>query len=194
MTHNALLDDESALKTAPGDNPGMIASGRGDAAGRRRSGCLIIVCGLPGSGKTTHARQLATERGGVRLCPDEWMSALGVNLWDAAMRERVEALQWSLAEDLLRVGVTVIVEWGTWGRSERNALRMEARKLGASVELMYLDVPLDELWRRIQARGMEDPPIKRSDLDTWARSFQPPDEAEMRLYDRQRVPSTLDGQ
>jgi hypothetical protein len=71
---------------------------------------------------------------------------------------------------------------------------VEARKLGASVELVYLDVPLGELWRRIQARGMEDPPIKRSDLDTKARTFQPPDEVEVRLYDRERVPSTLDGQ
>jgi len=122
------------------------------------------------------------------------MSALGVDIWDAAMRERVEALQWSMAKDLLRVGVTAIIEWGTWDRRERDALRVEARKLGASVELVYLDVSLDELWRRIQARGMENPPIKRSDLDTWARTFQSPDEAEMRLYDRQRVRPTLDGQ
>jgi predicted kinase len=41
---------------------------------------LVIVCGLPGSGKTTLARQLAGERRGVRLGQDEWMSALGVNV------------------------------------------------------------------------------------------------------------------
>ena len=155
----------------------MTASGRG---------CLIIVCGLPGSGKTTHARRLAARRGGVRLSPDEWMSALDVNLWDSAMRDRVEALQWSLAKDMLRAGVTVIVEWGTWARAERDTLRVEARDLGASVELQYLDVPVDELWRRVRARRMEDPPITRSDLEAWSRLFQPPDEAEMRLYDAHR--------
>jgi len=112
------------------------------------------------------------------------MSALGVNLWDAQVRGRVETLQWLVAKDLLRVGVTVIVEWGTWSRDERDALRVAARELGASVELVYLDVPVDELWRRIQARAREDPPIKRSDLDAWARTFQPPDAIEMRLYDR----------
>lgn len=149
----------------------------------RRSGCLIIVCGLPGSGKTTYARRLAAQRGGARLAPDEWMDALGVNLWDSAMRERVETLQWSLAKDLLRAGVTVVVEWGTWSRAEREALRVEAKGLGASVELVYLDVPVDELWRRIEGRGREDPPITRSDLDAWSRAFQPPDEAETRLYD-----------
>jgi len=143
---------------------------------------LIIVCGLPGSGKTTHAVRLAAERGGVRLSPDDWMDALAVNLWDTAMRARLEALQWSLAKDMLRAGVTVVVEWGTWSRAERDTLRAEARELGASVELVYLDVPVDELWRRIQQRGREDPPITRAELEVWSRDFERPTEEEMGLY------------
>jgi len=152
----------------------MTLIGNGAAAGGAGPGHLIIVCGLPGSGKTTRALQLAVERGGVRFAPDEWMSTLGVNLWDSAMRERIESLQWLVAKDLLGLGVTVLIEWGTWGRSERDRLRDEARALGASVELCYLDVPLDELWRRIQARNAEEPPISRSDVDGWARTFQAP--------------------
>ena len=112
------------------------------------------------------------------------MSALEASLWDSTMRERVESLQWLVAKDILRLGATVLIEWGTWSRSERDALRSEARELGSSVELCYLDVPLAELWRRIRARDTEDPPITRSELDDWSRSFQQPDEAEMRLYDR----------
>ena len=160
----------------------MTASGRDDRLHGVR-GCLILVCGLPGSGKTTTATQLAFHRRGLRLGPDEWMAELGANVWDSRMRERIESLQWSVAEDLLRIGVTVIVEWGTWGREERDALRVRARELGASVELRYLDVPLDELWRRIQARDVEDPPIKQSDLDDWAKLFQEPDDDETHLYD-----------
>ena len=150
---------------------------------RGPGGCLIIVCGLPGSGKTTTANELAAQRGGIRLSPDEWMTALGANLWDSVLRERIEALQWSVGQDLLRVGATVIVEWGTWAREERDALRAQARELGASAELVYLDVPADELWRRIHERNMEDPPIKRSDVDDWFQVFQAPDAAEMRHYD-----------
>jgi predicted kinase len=111
------------------------------------------------------------------------MTALGISLWDGPMRERVEALQWSVAEELLLIGGTAIIEWGTWARSERDALRRRARELGAAVHLLYLDAPDDELWRRIHARAREDPPIRRSDIDGWRRHFEAPDEQEFGLYD-----------
>jgi hypothetical protein len=52
-------------------------------------------------------------------------------------------------------------------------MRSVARGLGVGVELHYLDVPTDELWRRIQARNFETPwnsyPIGRADFDEWLR-------------------------
>jgi predicted kinase len=147
-------------------------------------GRLILLCGLPGSGKTTVATALARDLPGLRLSPDDWLAALGVNLWDSACRDRVEALQWTLAQDLLALGLTVIIEWGLWGRDERDRLRERARALGAAVELRYLDVPVDELWRRLQARDLEDPPIRRDDLLRWAAQIQAPDDDELALYDR----------
>ena len=83
----------------------MTERGRDDRP-RGPGGCLIVVCGLPGSGKTTTAKQLAFHRRGLRLGPDDWMAALGANLWDSRMRELVESLQWSVAQDLLQIGAT----------------------------------------------------------------------------------------
>src|SRR3954471_1695995 len=94
---------------------------------------LIIVCGLPGSGKTTHARRMAAEFGAVRLCPDEWMAALSIDLHDEDKRGKIEALQWALGQELIARGQVVIIEWGTWGRGERDKLRIQARTLGAAV-------------------------------------------------------------
>lgn len=34
---------------------------------------LFLMCGLPGSGKTTLAKQLERERSALRLTPDEWL-------------------------------------------------------------------------------------------------------------------------
>ncbi len=114
---------------------------------------------------------------------DEWLDALGLSLWDSGMRDRVEALQWSQTQRLLELGVAVVIEWGSWGRAERDGLHAGAREIGAAVELVHLDVPDDELWDRIRARDVEDPPVTRTDLREWRRLFEAPDEAEMTLYD-----------
>jgi hypothetical protein len=66
-------------------------------------GLLIVICGLPGSGKTTKAEEVAARQRGLRLGPDEWMTALDISLWDSPMRARVEALQWSVAKELRAV-------------------------------------------------------------------------------------------
>jgi len=144
---------------------------------------LIVICGLPGSGKTTLAKCLENKLPAVRLSADDWMEALSINLWDEGTRARVEALQWTLAQRLLALDEIVIIEWGTWGRSERDTLRLGARALGAGVELHYLSAPLDVLFDRVQRRRLEDPPMSREDLAHWANTIQVPTEDEMALFD-----------
>jgi predicted kinase len=147
-------------------------------------GRLIIVCGLPGSGKTTHAKQLQAGSRAIRLSPDEWMDALSLDIWDEDRREKIEGLQWQVGQQLLNLGLTVIIEWGTWGRSERDALRLRARELGAAVELHYLSAAVEVLLDRVHRRGMENPPIKPEQLLQWASAFQAPSAEERTLFDR----------
>ena len=148
---------------------------------------LIIVCGLPGSGKTTLAKQLEGKLHAIRLSPDEWLNALALDIYDEARREKIEALQWKFAQNLLALGLTVIIEWGTWARSERDTLRLVARGLGAAVELHYLTAPVDVLFERLQRRGRESPPIERDALARWAEIFQVPTAEEMALFDEALV-------
>jgi predicted kinase len=145
---------------------------------------LIIVCGLPGSGKTTLAKALESKLRAIRFCPDEWLDALSLDVYDEEKRAKIEALQWKLGRELLTLGLIVIIEWGTWARSERDALRLAARSLGAAVELHYCSAPTDVLFDRIQRRGMEKPPIERHELSRWCEIFQAPTPEEMALFDR----------
>jgi predicted kinase len=150
-------------------------------------GRLIIVCGLPGSGKTTLATALECRLQAVRFSPDDWMERLSISLYDEEMRAKIEALQWTVAQRLLSLGAIVIIEWGTWGRSERDALRLGARALGAAVELHYLTAPADVLFDRIQRRGLEQPPITWDALVRWFGSFEPPTREELALFDEPLV-------
>lgn len=148
---------------------------------------LILTCGLPAAGKTTLARQLGADRSAVRLTKDEWLTALGSSPWDRPTGEKVEHELWRLAQEILRLGLSVVLDFGLWARIERDEMRSVARGLGVGVELHYLEVPTDELWRRIQARNSQPPwdgyPIGRADLDGWLPLFQAPDAAELALFD-----------
>lgn len=154
---------------------------------------LLLTCGLPGAGKTTLATKLAESRRAVRLTKDEWQWALGSSPWDRQVGEKLEGELWRLSQELLQLGVSVVLDFGLWSRVERDQLRTEARRLGVGVELHFLDAPVDELWRRIEQRNSappwDDSPVSRAHLEEWHNLFQPPDAAEMALFDTPRAQS-----
>jgi predicted kinase/GNAT superfamily N-acetyltransferase len=152
---------------------------------------LTVVCGLPGSGKSTLAKRIVAAAGGVRMCPDDWMRAAGVDLWDEAIRARIEAFQWTLGQELLLDGADVVIEWGTWAREERDTLRTWCREHGVSVSLHFLDVDRAELERRLALRNedADETVIPLRNIDEWmAGPFHPPTVEEMALYDPAEVP------
>jgi predicted kinase len=144
------------------------------------TGTLIIIAGLPASGKTTLARQMEADREAVRLCPDEWSESLEI-IVTSEMSARFEQLQWKFAQRLLFFGVTVIIEWGTYLCSERDLLRKGARVLGSRVELYVLDPPPQVLLDRYRARGNLH--IDRRYVEQLCATFERPDPQELALYD-----------
>ena len=149
---------------------------------------LHLMVGLPGSGKTTYAKKLEQETGAIRLTPDEWHLMLFGDDFPGedhdARHSRVERVMWSVAERALTLGVDVILDFGFWSREERSALRQQARRLGADFRIHYMDVPFDELLRRIDLRNERagsDPVfrISRADMESWIPFFQPPSKDEL---------------
>ena len=152
---------------------------------------LIMICGLPGAGKTTLARQLEQSRPALRLSPDEWI----VHLLDDPnnqteldrLRTPVETVQWDVAMRVLALGVDVVIEWGFWSREERRMFRERAQAIGARVELRFLDVAVDELWARLSLRNADLPPgtfvVTKEQLELWASWFESPDAEEFATFD-----------
>jgi predicted kinase len=145
---------------------------------------LFLMCGLPGSGKTTAARALERDHHALRLAPDEWMARIVGDGWDHERRERVHEVQWALAERLLSLGVSVVLENGFWRRTEREALRARASELGADSKLIFCDATRDELKRRLVARNAALPvdtfAVTPEQLDEMWPHFEPPSEDELR--------------
>jgi len=142
---------------------------------------LYLLVGLPGAGKTTRAKEIEVAHAALRLTPDEWILALYGDDLDRprrdAVRDPVEALQWQLAQRALVLGCNVVLDWGFWGRAERDAYRARAEALGARVRTIALDAEIEELWARITRRAestMGTLTISRAELDEWSASFEPP--------------------
>ena len=148
---------------------------------------LYMLCGLPGSGKTTRARELEAAGAGVLLNADAWVCQLYPDDAESAARDErkglVEQVQWELAERLLTGGISVILDWGVWMRAERDHYRQRCHALGANVQTVFLDAPIVTLHQRVAQRNGNLPPgtfrVSAEELDGWAALFEPPTQEEM---------------
>ena len=115
------------------------------------------------------AKRLELEQSALRLAPDEWMARIVGDGTDEEKRSVVEAVQWEIAARVLSLGVNVILEFGFWPRHERDDFRSRAAALGSETKLHFLDVPRDELLRRLELRNAALPPdtfhVDDADLD-----------------------------
>lgn len=143
---------------------------------------LHLMVGLPCSGKTTLARKLEREQSALRLTPDEWHIRLfGQDTEEPehdARHSVIEAMLWTIARRALELGTNVILDFGFWAREEREDYRSRAKQLGASSEVHFLDVPADELLRRLAVRNSQPSPtsfsIPQAMMKPWIAFFQPP--------------------
>ena len=163
----------------------MKATGGDPQAGQVPT--LFLMVGLPGSGKTFRARELAAERGALQLTPDDWALTLfgqeDRHQEPGGKRWLLEGRLVALAVDALRLRLSVVLDFGLWSRDERSALRWMAASVGASCEIVYLPVDREVQWSRIQNRWRHSPeqtfPMAESELDPWREKFEVPDAGEL---------------
>lgn len=150
---------------------------------------LFLLCGLPGAGKTTFARQLEKMPLTVRLTPDEWLYQFLADVTDKAELDRlrvpVEAVQWEMAIKLLNLGINIILDWGFWSREQRVSFRRQAETFGARVETHFFDAGREQLAARLAERNADLQPgtfaVSETELERWMPWYEPPGADELAL-------------
>jgi len=144
---------------------------------------MFLMVGLPGAGKTTRAKELAAAIPALRLTPDHWMNPLFGDSMADGRRFVLEGRFISVALQALRLGTSVVLDFGLWGRDERSALRWLARSAGVACQVIYLPVDPDVQLARIAHRQATTPhqtfPMSEADLRQWREMFEVPDAAEL---------------
>jgi predicted kinase len=144
---------------------------------------VFLIVGLPGAGKTTRARELAAEHRALRLTPDEWMIPLFGESDADGKRDSLEGRLIRTALEVLRLGTSVVLDFGFWSRDERSALRWLAKSAGASCQVVYLPVGRETQLAQIAHRQAVTPhqtfPVTETELDSWRAQFEEPDAAEL---------------
>jgi len=128
---------------------------------------LIILSGLPGTGKSAIARELARQIGAVYLRIDSIEQAIrDSTAFTEPLNEAGYCVAYALAEDNLRLDRTVIADSVNPLEVTRNAWRAVGNKAGVrvvEVELVCSDA--GEHRRRVEQRVSDIPGLR---LPTWA--------------------------
>jgi predicted kinase len=120
-----------------------------------------FIYGPVGAGKTTYARALAAERRAAFFCLDEWMATLFMMdaptpltlEWALPRTQRCEQQIWSVTQQLVAIGVDVILELGFFKREQRTLFRDLAAAAGIATEAHVLDVPREVRRERVRLRN-----------------------------------------
>ena len=117
------------------------------------------------------------------MTPDEWhLPLFGTSLGADGKRDILEGRLITVALRTLRLGTSVVLDFGLWGRDERSALRWLADEAGVACQVIYLPVDLDAQLARIADRQTTTPetfPMPEGAIRSWRKKFQAPDAAEL---------------
>ena len=118
---------------------------------------VYLVCGQIGSGKTTFAKKLEKETDAIRFTPDEWLVRLYNELPPSNEFDkyyyRCCDMAWNVAVEILKRGLSVILDFGLWKKKERDSYKKKISDLGAKYKLYYLSTEENIIKQRLKQRN-----------------------------------------
>jgi len=124
---------------------------------------VVLMCGLPGSGKSTYAQRYV-DAGYARLSLDEaiWQRLDGRDAGRVLEPDEFDALKVEVRleqrrelADLMASGRDVVVDYTFWSRARRDDYKALIEARGGQWRLVYLAADRDTLAQRIAARNAD---------------------------------------
>jgi predicted kinase len=108
---------------------------------------LLMLKGLPASGKSTHAKELAAS-GWVRTNKDDLRAMLNDSNWSKSNEAAVLRLRDFIVLDALKRGKNVVVDDTNFAPIHEETLKKLAQDNKAGFEVKFFDTPLEECIKR----------------------------------------------
>jgi len=149
---------------------------------------LIILCGIPFSGKSKLAQELVSRLEFERVDLDEVKFELfGTDIQDVQIRQegwdRVYQEMYRQIEAHLKDGKTVISDTGNFTKHERDLVRAIGKKQGVAVITVFVDTPIEIAQNRLLENRKTKLRFDVADEDfaSTVAEMEPPTESERHL-------------
>jgi len=152
---------------------------------QRRRPCMLITCGLSGSGKSTIATELAATLGAIHIRSDVERkrlaglaagtrsgSGLDSGLYTASMHEQTYGRLLELAQEILAAGYPVIIDAAFLRRAQREQFRQLAADSKVQFHILMCRAPLEVLEKRVSARLANGRDASEADLAVLRRQLE----------------------
>lgn len=117
---------------------------------------VILLKGLPASGKTTYAKELV-DKGYVRVNKDDLRSMMDNGKWSKGNEKRILRLRDQIIRDAVNSGSNVVVDDTNFEDRHRDRIAALAEENGANFEVLFIDTPLEECISRNEKRANKVP-------------------------------------
>lgn len=129
---------------------------------------LILLYGMPGSGKTFFSRQLCEQVAAAHIQGDRIRDELFEKpTYSKEENHIVASLMSYMASEFLHAGISVVFDTNSMRLSQRRALRNLAIKSGAHTVLLWIQIDPDSAFKRASRRD------KRKNDDHYAQEMDP---------------------
>jgi len=120
---------------------------------------VYMMLGLPGSGKTTYSKNLQKKLGLPRFSIDEeYFQLVGNKQQEHRDFEIEKMISEQIKKKIIKLlakSNSVILDFCPWTKLERKHYKQFLEEHGAKCQIIYFDVPKEELLRRLENRNKE---------------------------------------